>query len=279
MLILGTFEVSAVKLACSIDLRQPGESFSPEEKHLYLRDFDFDTQSKQGKIIEYKGMKLLIWGKEQNLFLKLKGGEQGIAPLLIQFPMTSKEKKEKGQNYYFKVGLRTQIYCDPQNSKGKQNKAKLKEMQVDDKLLASEKSIIFQIQDYLTFPHEQAEENGMMRTLFFQNGKIHESSSRLDSKSHWCGLRVQIQEKKSTFMDKGAQLTPLSFQKLQNNSNFDNYSYSFVDFSSGKSSLEQKGGWKPFSLECNIIRGATLHYALFKSITGNKIKISKKINQ
>ncbi len=149
-----------------------------------------------------------------------------------------------------------------------------KEMVINHPLAEAKNSVVFITQEYLVFPFQQAEEEGKMRTLFFQNGKALESSSALNLAKPWCGLRVQVQEEKSTFMQEKTHLTPLTFKKLSNNEKFDNYSYSFVDFSSGKIG-NYKDGWRPFSLNCSLPRGSHFHYARFKEITGYKIKIFK----
>ena len=147
-----------------------------------------------------------------------------------------------------------------------------KEMVINHPLAKSKSSVAFVTQEYLVFPFQQAEEEGKMRSLFFQDGEIRESSSALNLAKPWCGLRVQVQEEKSTFMREKTRLAPLTFQKLSNNDKVDNYSYSFVDFSSGKIG-DYKDGWRPFSLECSLPRGTDFHYARFKEITGYKIKV------
>ena len=137
-------------------------------------------------------------------------------------------------------------------------------------------NFIFEIQDYLTFPDVQDFEDGMMRTLFFQEGKIYSSPDWLNSKGSRCSLRIQIKDKSSTFVDKGSILVPISFHEIKNNAKFTNYIYSFVDFSTGKAPAMKKG-WRPFELSC--MSSKNLNYNQFKRITGNKIKMQLKIKK
>ncbi len=149
----------------------------------------------------------------------------------------------------------------------------LKEIVINRPLEEVGQAVVFEIQGTLAFPFRQAEEEGQMRSLFFQGDQVLESSGALNLKRPWCVLRVQIREEKTTFMQKGTRLHPRTFQKLQNNAKFDNYAYSFVDFSSGKSGDYQSGGWRPFDLRCSAPRGTRFHYVRFREATGYKFKI------
>jgi hypothetical protein len=75
-------------------------------------------------------------------------------------------------------------------------------------------------------------------------------------------------------MRKRTELIPVSFDKYSNNSQFNSFSYSFVDFSEGKVK-GAKTRFRPFMLTCNLPKGEEFSKKSFYKIVGDFIEILK----
>jgi len=73
----------------------------------------------------------------------------------------------------------------------------------------------------------------------------------------------------------GEIFTPVHFTQHNNNSYFTTYSYSFVDFASGKKYGSTRL-YNPFLFNCNILRGMAFSHDTFSSIVGRYLKLLTK---
>ncbi|MCR9205224.1 MAG: hypothetical protein NXH75_11635, partial [Halobacteriovoraceae bacterium] len=156
--------------------------------------------------------------------------------------------------------------------KGQTSAQKALELGPDKSIDQFQEKLKLVVADDLTFMWDQPEENQMMRTLFFQAGKIFIESAKMEQRMPWCSLRLQLKRNENTMVKKGESFTPVSFQKQENNTYFTTYSYSFVDFSEGKKKGEQLL-YSPFMFSCNILRGMPYKLDTFKSVVGEKLTL------
>lgn len=131
----------------------------------------------------------------------------------------------------------------------------------------------FKVKQAMSFPSEQTEESQLMRTLFFQEGKVFLASSQLNEKMPWCFFRVQLKEKKEIQVDVGEFLLPVQYLKQSNNSYFTTYSFSFVDFVKAKK-VQEKRHYSPFMVSCNWLSGAPFTVESFGFVVGKYLEVN-----
>lgn len=259
-LLLFCFNALAGKVFnCTLNKAFDKKSLSHTEVKQHVKTFTYDSAKEVGKNIELDPYKLLLWKKDKNLNVKFIGGEFK-KPLSIQFSLGQTDLR-------FHYGSSLDFEC---SSKGQTAAQKAIELTPDKELDQFQEKLQVVVDQDLTFVWNQPEENQMMRTLYFQNGKIFTDSSSMEQKLPWCLLRVQLKRNEDTIVKKGETFTPVTFQKQENNTYFTTYSYSFVDFSKGKKTGEQLL-YSPFMFSCNILRGMPYKLATFKSMVGNNL--------
>ncbi len=221
--------------------------------------FTYDSEKDNSKSLQFKDYRFLIWASEGSLMLKLMGGEFAKA-LSIQFSLDQSQAR-------FHYGNDFDFNCESDSESSAAADS------LNDLSALKEKVKISILSD-LTFPYHQPEEVDLMRTLFFQEKKVFDESAKLVPKLPWCSLRVQLSRNENTVIEKGELFSPQGLETHQNNSYFTTYSYSFVDFSSGKK-MGATRLYNPFMLNCNLLRGMSFSAENLESIVGNYLKISK----
>lgn len=245
---------------CTLNKAFDKKTLGHSEVKQHVKTFTYNT-SEVGKNIELSPYKLLMWKKAKSLNVKFIGGEFK-KPLSIQFEL-------KQSHLRFHYGAHLDFEC---TSKGQTTAQKALELGPDKSISQFQEKLQLVVADDLTFMWNQPEENQMMRTLFFQAGKIFIESAKMEQRMPWCSLRLQLKRNENTMVKKGETFTPVSFQKQENNTYFTTYSYSFVDFSKGKKKGE-KLLYSPFMFSCNILRGMPYKLDTFKSVVGEKLTL------
>lgn len=223
-----------------------------------IYNFSFDPQKDSSKSLQFSSYRFLVWSSKDMLMVKIKGGEFDKA-LSVQFGLDQKAAR-------FHYGKDFDFLCENQNnSADKENPKHIDIAKLKDQ-------IKLQVGSNLVFPYSQPEEVDLMRTLYFQEKKIHTESAKLNPKLPWCSLRIQLSRNEDTMVNAGEVFTPIRFDEHNNNSYFTTYSYSFVDFSSGKKYGSTRL-YNPFMFTCNILRGMKFNGDTFSSITGKYLNI------
>ena len=224
--------------------------------------FTFNPQKDTSKSLKFSDYRFLIWTSDNMLMIKIKGGDFPKA-LSVQFALEQKVIRfHYGSDFDFRCENRGHI------STVRANPA------LDD-FSKQEDKIKLEVSKNLTFSYSQPEEVELMRTLYFQQKKLYSSSTKLNAKLPWCSLRIQLSRNEDTLVEVGEIFTPVRFNQHNNNSYFTTYSYSFVDFSSGKKYGSTRL-YNPFMFNCNVLRGMTFNRDTFSSIVGNYLKILTK---
>lgn len=252
-------------LNCTLNKAADKKSLGSNELAQNVKNFSYKVDKEVGKNIELNPYKLIIWKKEPHINVKFLGGDFK-KPLTVQFS----EKQEKMR---FNYGSFLDFQC---SLSGQTQAQKAMTLGPDKDIDHFQEKVLFEVNQPFKFVYNQQEENQRMRTLFFQAGKIYVDSADMERKLPWCSLRVQLKRDEDTQIRKGESFKPVSFQKQENNTYFTTYSYSFVDFASGKKVTEQHL-YTPFMLRCNILRGMAYKLDVFKSVVGNYLTLKANL--
>ena len=251
MISLFSLSTSANTFKCVLDTAH--SKSNSESKFL----FEFDTSKDTSKSLEFKDYRFLVWLSGDSLMVKLKGGE---FPKAISVQFSSQQPQAR-----FHYGSDFDFSCEQKSGINSQKK-------VTDFSTLGE-NVKIKVQKGLDYPYHQPEEVELMRTLFFQDKKVHTESSSLVPKLPWCSLRIQLSRNENTKVKAGEVFNPVSYQTHNNNSYFTTFSYSFVDFSTGKK-MGATRLYNPFMLNCNLLRGMVFNQENIESVVGEYLDFS-----
>ena len=242
---------------CQLNIAPVGKLMDAKEAKNYLRFFTFDTSSLRGKKISFKDKTVLIWNKKNLVHISLFSGRKKVT-VKTNFSPSRK-------TFQLNVSPYTELLC---TSKGKTNIQKeLKGIPV------SGKNVVVKIKRPLLFKYYTEDGYEMTRTLIFQKGKISNRHLPPLKNESWCLFRIEFKLNEDTLVPKGTLIPVKRAETLQNNKNFKVYSYSFVDFSTGKKGMETSR-FVPFSLECKIRSEEVFSRELLKKITNSSFDIN-----
>lgn len=252
---------------CVYDIAYSNQNLEAKERESFQKKFSYDFETKTSESLSFQGHKILLWKNEQYLLIKLlvNGSREAITgQYLLNAPQIR-----------LRYGKDIDLNCKGYKSAALVTETKAA-VQMDDQtdLEGLAEKVKLELQKDLIFPYVQPEEIQLMRSLFFQDKKIKTASSELAPKMPWCALRIQLTRDENTTLNKGETLNPVHFEKFENNSYFTTFSYSFVDFSSGKKMGAQRL-YNPFTFNCNFLRGQVLNNDNLRDIVGNYLKLIK----
>lgn len=135
--------------------------------------------------------------------------------------------------------------------------------------------IALKINKTLTFKYNQKLVQKGMRPILFQYGNVYTADDPRDEDKNHCTFRVGIKVNKDIKIYSGTLLKVKEVNEFNNSSKRFVMSYSFVDTTAGKKTIENTE-YSPLSLECSIRNQDKLTYNLFKKITGERIEIGIK---
>lgn len=261
----GKLEAKERILNCTLNQAADKKSLGSDELSRNVKSFSYKVDKEVGKNIELSPYKLIIWKKSPHINVKFLGGDFK-KPLTVQF-------SEQQEKLRFNYGTTLDFQC---SLTGQTSAQKAMTLGPDKRIDQFQEKVTFEAANSFKFTYNQSEETQMMRTIFFQSGKIFVNSEEMERKLPWCSLRVQLKRNEDTTIKKGESFSPVSFQKQENNTYFTTYSYSFVDFSSGKKVYDEHL-YTPFMLRCNILRGMPYKLDIFKAIVGSYLTIKSNL--
>tara|TARA_B100000029_G_scaffold479573_1_gene526783 strand:- start:567 stop:1343 length:777 start_codon:yes stop_codon:yes gene_type:complete len=219
----------------------------------YLRFFTFDSSALKGKKISFKDKTILIWNKKGLIHISLFSGRKKVT-VKTSFSPTR-------QTFQLDVSPHTELLC---TSKRKEK--------VSQGIPVSGKDIFIKIRRPLLFKYYTEDGYEMTRTLIFQKGKISNRHLPLLQNESWCLFRIEFKLNEDTLVPKGIKIPVKRAETFQNNKSFKVYSYSFVDFATGKKGMETSR-FVPFSLECKIKTEEVFSKELLNNITNSSFEI------
>lgn len=145
------------------------------------------------------------------------------------------------------------------------------------KVFAFGEGLNFEVMRPMTIYFNQVKRQEGMRSIYFQGGETFTADMTVKWDIPWCGFQVGLKKDENIELSKGLVLTPLSFQKDQNQKDHTTYTWSFVA-ASGQKAPEYKD-FIPFLFQCSLGRGLTMSQGVFETIVGKYIKAVKKAEE
>ena len=136
-------------------------------------------------------------------------------------------------------------------------------------------NLIVEINKDLLFKYYTKDGFELSRSLIFQNGKIYNQTRAPAKKDPWCLFRIEFKLNEDTLVPKKTKIPVKRAEVFKNNENFTVFSYSFVDFATGKKGMETSR-FVPFSIECTIDSKMTFSKKLLDDINQGAFKIYRK---
>ncbi|MDC0254659.1 hypothetical protein OAK75_07150 [Bacteriovoracales bacterium] len=255
ILLLSLFLTDAMgkNFYCQLNIAPVGKQIVAKD---HLRFFTFDTTALKGKKISFKDKTILIWNKKGLIHIGLFSGRKKVTVNTSFSPSR--------QSFQLNVSPHTELLCTSKrkttvNSQG---------------IPTSGKGVVVKIKRPLLFKYYTLDGYEMTRTLIFQKGKITNSHLPPLKDTSWCLFRIEFKLNEDTLVPKGISIPVKRAEMLQNNKDFKVYSYSFVDFATGKKGMETSR-FVPFSLECKIKSEEVFSRELLRVITNSSFEITR----
>ena len=229
--------------------------------HLFL--FKPRKYQKGNFKINYKDTTLLMWTKT-NLVNILLGSKKKRVSVKTTFSIERLE-------FSLTLNPSVRLYC--KRRKGLHLKEK-ESTQNEIKIPTSGKSLKINIKKPLIFKYYTADGFELTRSLIFQSGKAFNQTRAPSSIEPWCLFRIELKLNEDTLVPKGTKIPVKRAEIFKNNENFTVYSYSFVDFATGKKGMETSR-FIPFSIECTIKAGKEFSKKLLEKINQGAFTIDR----
>ncbi|RLA62834.1 MAG: hypothetical protein DRQ88_05475 [Epsilonproteobacteria bacterium] len=262
LLLLIPFSTWAKIFKCELNIASPGQTVKANQIQNFVKEVNFDTTSKQGKVISLGGINIYLWNKNFYVNLKYEEKVRNLSFTSQYFPARDSFSLEVKPHYQFKCSSRgaakrvvSESKIDPQQSLDKY-----------------QRNLWIKTSSNLKFVYYQKNVVDRMRPIIFQNGMLYTADSSRDIQGNWCIFNVQVKLDEDTYINSGSKLQVMSFNKLSNNPTHNVYAYNFVDIVQGKKRSETSR-YAPFSLECKIKKSQVFTLDLFKKITGNRLSL------
>jgi len=245
---------------CEFNTAPPGKSLTAEEAKEFIREIDFDSNQKDGKVLNFKNHNIFVWKKGSQIHTKYQDTTSN-------FEFTTDYLSTR-DSFSFNVTPNKLFKC----SIAKTEKVSISNDPNADMALQKE-NLTVNVNTDLKFLFYQAKANDRMRAIVFQGGMTYSLDSEIEKEKDWCIFNIQVKLDEDTIIPKGSKIKVVGFNVLSNNPTQNVYAYDFVDIEKGKK-LSETSRYAPFSLECKLAKDKVLSPEYLKKITGNKISIT-----
>lgn len=261
ILFLSFFQLGySTTFKCEFNLAPPGKTITSEEAKDFIKEIEFDTEQKDGKVLNFKNHNIYIWKKENLIQIKYQDSSNNFEFSTNFLPTRDTFSFNVAPNKLFKCTTpKPEKKVAAFDSKG--DLASLKE------------NITLNILSDLKFLYYQTKANDRMRAIVFQEGSAYSLDSERDKEKDWCIFNIQVKLDEDTIIHRGTKIKVVGFNLLSNNPQQNVYAYDFVDIAQGKK-FSETSRYAPFSLECKIGKERILSAETFKKITGNRLSIT-----
>lgn len=245
---------------CEFNTAPPGKTLTPEESKELVREIDFDSNQKDGKVLNFKNHNIYIWKKGNSIHTKYQDTATNFEFTTDYLSTRDSFSFNVTPNKLFKCSIpKTEKVSTPLDAKSD---------------LANQKeNLTVNVLTELKFLFYQSQANDRMRAIVFQEGMTYSLDSERDKTKDWCIFNIQVKLDEDTFIPKGTKIKVVGFNLLSNNSVQNVYAYDFVNVAEGKK-ISETSRYVPFSLECKIGKERVLSAEYFKKITGNRLSIT-----
>ncbi|TDJ03941.1 MAG: hypothetical protein E2O68_09195 [Deltaproteobacteria bacterium] len=256
------FSAGAKIFKCELNIARPGQTVKASEARKFVKKINFDTSSKQGKVISLGGVSVYLWNKNYLIYLKYEEKARNLSFTSSYFPARDSFSLEVKPNYSFtcssRGGVKKAVTSDKINP--------------NDSLDKYTQGLWVRTNKELKFVYYQRNVVDRMRPIIFQDGNLYTADSERDVEGNWCIFNIQVKLDENTYISSGTKLRVESFNILSNNPTHNVYAYTFVDIAGGRKRSETSR-YAPFSLECKIKKSTIFTLNLFSKITGDRLSL------
>ncbi len=246
----------------SCQLTQTKISQSVEKGPTFL--FNSKNYQKGNFKINFKETTVLMW-KRGDLIHLLLGSSKKKVSIKTSFSL-------KRTEFSLTLNPSVRLKC---NSR-KDSKVEEKVKQTNGLTIPSTgDDLIVEIKKDLLFRYYTKDGFELSRSLIFQKGKIYNQTRAPSKKDPWCLFRIEFKLNEDTLVPNKTKIPVKRAEVFKNNENFTVFSYSFVDFATGKKGMETSR-FVPFSIECTIGSKMTFSKKLLDEINQGAFKIYRK---
>ncbi len=245
---------------CEFNTAPPGKTLTPEEAKEFVREIDFDSNQKDGKVLNFKNHNIYVWKKGTSIHTKYQDTASNLEFTTDYLSTRDSFSFNVTPNKLFRCSIpKLEKVSAPLTSK--------------DDLAGQKENLTVNVLTELKFLFYQSKANDRMRAIVFQEGATYSLDSERDKTKDWCILNIQVKLDEDTFIPRGTKLKVVGFNVLSNSPEQQVYAYDFVNVAEGKK-LSETSRYAPFSLECKIGKDKILSAEYFKKITGNRLSIT-----
>ncbi len=238
---------------CEFNLAPPGKTLNAEESKEFVREIQFDTNQKEGKVLNFKNQNIFIWAKNNLINIRYEDKSNNFEFTTNYIPTRD--------SFSFNVAPNKEFKCFVKKDESSQESVELS---------LQKENLTLVINSDLKFIFYQSKANDRMRAIIFQEGDLYSLDSEREKDKDWCIFNIQVKLDEDTYISKNTKIKVVGFNLLSNNDQQNVYAYDFVDIAQGKK-VTETSRYVPFSLECKIGKGNVLSPEYFKKITGNRL--------
>ena len=260
------------KYFCTLNIAPAGMTVSSGQIKEYIRTFEYDYSSKSGRSTKIKDISVFIFKSKKRLYVQFEDKKKKLQ--LVTFFRPSQEE------ILLKVRPNTEFKCVSgkklkNGGLGRAESLLHQKMTDETDLQKLGQMVKLEALNNWKIKWFQQNVNGSMRPILWSNGNVYTADNRSKLKNDYCIFNFNLKLTENTFVPKGKVFEPLNMEVYKNNKTHTVYSYSFVDFGSGKKNTGTSR-YSPFSFECNVKNEVAFTYGLIKKITGGRLGVKVK---
>ena len=214
--------------------------------------------------VNFKEATLLIWRRGDFVHLLLGSSKKKVS-VKTSFSL------ERSQ-FSLTLNPSVKLKCIARKGTSETNKI---EKNNDFNIPSTGDNLIVEIKRDLLFRYYTKDGFELSRSLIFQKGKVYNQTRAPSKKDPWCLFRIEFKLNEDTLVPNKTKIPVKRAEVFKNNENFTVFSYSFVDFATGKKGMETSR-FVPFSIECTIGSKMTFSKKLLDEINQGAFKIYRK---
>ena len=214
--------------------------------------------------INFKEVTLLMWSRNDLIHLLLGSNKKRVS-IKTSFSLNRSQ-------FFLTMNPSVKLQCIARKGVSKSEEAKQGNSFT---IPSNEGNLIVEIKKDLLFEYYTEDGFELSRSLIFQNGKVFNKTRPPSKKDPWCLFRIEFKLNEDTLVPIGTKIPVKRAEVFKNNENFTVFSYSFVDFATGKKGMETSR-FVPFSIECTVASKMPFSKKLLNKINQGAFKIYRK---
>lgn len=226
--------------------------------------FNSKKYQKRNFKINFKEVTVLMWSRNDLIHILLGSNKERVS-IKTSFSLNRSQ-------FFLTMNPSVKLKCIARKSVSKSDKAKQGNSLT---IPSTGDNLIVEIKKDLLFKYYTEDGFELSRSLIFQNGKVYNKTRPPSKKDPWCLFRIEFKLNEDTLVPLGTKIPIKRAEVFKNNEDFTVFSYSFVDFATGKKGMETSR-FVPFSIECTIDSKMAFSKKLLDEINQGAFKIYRK---